>query len=140
MLSKGILAAVLTVIFVCSVAIVTVSADSAPLLISFSSRLSDKVIQGQKYEVRLTWINTNQKKSYDACLLLSATSNQRAIGSSDIILTFNGVQIMPKTTGKSLQFQLPKQTFAPSASGLLSVEVQHNTLGAYDWTIGIIKA
>jgi hypothetical protein len=140
MLSRRLIAAVIAAIFLCSVAIVTVNADNTPpLLISFSRRLSDKVIQGQKYEMSITWTNTNQKKSYDAYLLLLATSNRRVTGSSDVTLTYDGIIIIPKCTGKSLQFQLPKQTFDLCASGILSVEVQHNTLGTYDWTIGIVK-
>ncbi len=140
MLPRKLLSAVLAAIFLCSVAIVIVNADNAPLLISLWSRFPDKVIQGQKYEISVTWTNTNQKKSYDGFLLLTATSNQLRIDSSEITLTYNGAKITPKITGKSLQFQLPKQTFAPSTSGYLLVEVQHNALGDYSWTIGIMKS
>jgi hypothetical protein len=140
MLSRRLFAAVLATIFLCSIPVVIVSADNNPILISLSNRLPDRVIRGQEYEIHVTWTNTNQKKTYDGFLQLSITSNQRTIGSSDIILTFNGVEITPKVVGKSLQFQLPKQTFDQSASGILSVEIQHNTLGAFSWTIGIIKA
>jgi hypothetical protein len=136
---RGVLAVVLIVTFVCSVAVVTVSADSAPLFISFSSRLSDKLIQDQEYEINITWTNTNQKKSYDGSLLLIVKSNRCTISYSDIVVMYNGVNIIAKVAGKSLQFQLPMQKFAPSTSGTISVEVQQKALGIYDWDIGIAK-
>jgi hypothetical protein len=140
MLFRGFEAAVLTVVFVCSVAVVTVSADSAPLLISFSSRLSDKLIQEQEYQMSISWINTNQKKSYDGSLLIIVKSDGCTINCSDIIMMYDGVNIIAKVTGKSLQFQLPVQKFAPSTSGIISVEVQQKAVGIYYWDIGIVRS
>lgn len=140
MLQRRLFLAVLMAIFLCSIADVTANAVNTPLVISFSNKLPDNVIKDQKYEMSITWTNTNHKKSYNGYLQLSIFSNQRATNSSDITLTYNNEIIIPKTTGKTLQFQLPKQTFAPSTSGLLFVEVQHNAIGAYSWTIGIIRS
>lgn len=113
-------------------------ADKTPIAISLKDDMPDKMIKGQTYEVSVDWAN-NDKKTYDGSFLFSAVGNQPITSSSDIKITLKGLEIKPNILGSSLQFQLPKQTFASTKSGTIHVEIQNNNLGTYSWTISVIK-
>jgi hypothetical protein len=88
--------------------------------------------------VSVIWSNS-QKKTYSVYFIFALTSDQTSINVKDIQLTYQGINIIPKIVGATLQYQLPKQHFTPKSSGSIMVEILQNQQGTYRWQIGIIK-
>jgi hypothetical protein len=109
------------------------------LHISFAKAPPHSIIQFQNYQMSVNWENPEHKKAYDGHFVFLATSHNSKIDVKDIVLTYKGVTIQPHISGKNLEYSLPNETFLPSRSGRISVDVTFNKQGSYNWEIGIIK-
>lgn len=124
------------------VCILTVSAKPSDnqITISFSNVPPKSISQYQSYHMDIIWKNPDQKKSCEGCFLFTVKNGGSSIDNAAITFVYKGVTIQPKSQCNSLQYLLPREAFAPSKTGSISVEVLYNKIGTYNWQVGIIKS
>jgi hypothetical protein len=124
-------------VFLSTIAGVSAISPKNELNISFSEKPPSDAFLYESYSMGIVWNNPSQRKSQTGCFLLIVKSDYPTIHSPDITFSYKGELLNPRVSGKSLEYRLPRQTFAPSASGSIMVEVRYNKQAVYHWEIGI---
>jgi hypothetical protein len=110
---------------------------SRPIRIDFDEKPLRKIDQGDVYTLKTSWRNTDRRRSYQGSFIFISTAKN--ISADYLTFTFDNATVTPVKSKNTLVFTLPKQTFLPGASGIVSVEVVYVKAGIYLWEIGVAQ-
>jgi hypothetical protein len=139
---KAVLIAVVLTMLICAATAIVYAKykGNEPLSIAFSSPFPlSATSQIETCHAKVTWTNIDIVRSYDGSFLFTVEGKKFKIISADVTFTFKGAIVNPETSGNSLLFYLPQQTFLAGKSGTISVDVVYNKPGIYNWEIGIAQ-
>jgi hypothetical protein len=118
--------------------VVVGAASNDPLTISFTKSPPKEINNLQTYSPSISWTNT-AKKNYEGYFLITIKNDQSSIKSSDLKLSYQGINIQPQVSGNTLTFMLPKMTFLALKQGVVSFQVNYYNPATYSLQAIVVK-